>query len=352
MLDACDRARAWRASAGTCHACSTSIPIRLEVFQFRRIISPDAGAVKPSSGCSPPQFRGRRDPGAAQAAGQIGLAVRAHPGQQLQATLHQERRKLIPLSLGQAAGPAVALGPGIHQPVPVGAVLDEAERRSHIMQKPAQAAIIEIDNMGALAIHQQIGAAQVGMDQAEALRPRAEGIEPLTQQSLGEAQGLALCRRQARRAFPLSPMRGRAHRAGVVPDHALEMAGTPPGARLRVHAGAEPAQVALRGVQLVRIGKTAVDPAEQRYITRARRLARDALQHRAVQRGQGLWRADAGLVQRAHPVQLGLDGVARLVIRTVNPHRGLESGAPVLDPEHRVLGMAEQADVGARVHAV
>src|SRR5262245_52152467 len=73
----------------------------------------------------------------------------------------------------------VALYPGIDELRHVGAVLDEGERRRPVIEVPAEATIIEIDDLGLVPIDQEIGEPHVAMDEAIALRALAEGVEPL-----------------------------------------------------------------------------------------------------------------------------------------------------------------------------
>src|SRR5262249_57605413 len=94
----------------------------------------------------------------------------ADPGQQDHPAQHYEGPKLVLLLGGERADPAIAGEPGLHQLVDVGAMLDEADGGGGIVEEPAEAAVVEVDDADVALVNQQVGEAEIGMDQAEPVR--------------------------------------------------------------------------------------------------------------------------------------------------------------------------------------
>ena len=210
---------------------------------------------------------------------------------------------------------AVAGDPGVQQFRDVGLVLQEADRGGEVVEIPAEAAIVEIDDRQAVAVDEQIGEPQVGMDEAEMSRgPRhrrraAGAAAAATSSSIGRS-----VRREA------EPSR-QSPQSGLSPSVVLEIPGLADEARRRRPAPAmgmqpradraefvEPAGQAARLVRLLAGqelegddmagGAVIVDIGDQRAVG-----LRD--------RGERL--DDAVAVQRGEPGQLGGDLLARMI---------------------------------------
>ncbi|MNE66063.1 hypothetical protein D3C80_1615930 [compost metagenome] len=92
----------------------------------------------------------------------------AGPGQQLQAPLHDQGGQHGDVDGIQAGHAAVPLQPVVDPMGQVGVVLEKAQGRSQVVQVPAHATVVEVDDAGAITLHQQVGQAQVCVDQAKA----------------------------------------------------------------------------------------------------------------------------------------------------------------------------------------
>src|ERR1700722_15649245 len=57
-------------------------------------------------------------------------------------------------------------------------MLDETDGRCEVIEKPAEATIVEVDDPQVRLAHQQVGQAQVRINQSEALRAGAETLDP------------------------------------------------------------------------------------------------------------------------------------------------------------------------------
>src|SRR5207248_6542103 len=73
---------------------------------------------------------------------------------------------------------AIAADPGGNELGHIAAMLDEGERGRAIIEVPAEAAVVEIDDLGHFALDHQIGKPHIAVDEAEALGSLAEGLKP------------------------------------------------------------------------------------------------------------------------------------------------------------------------------
>ncbi|MCY1443074.1 hypothetical protein D9M71_594720 [compost metagenome] len=58
-------------------------------------------------------------------------------------------------------------------------VLDEGRGGGHVIEEPAETAVIEIQHLGLAGVDQQVGEAEIGMDKA-----KAAGVLPVALQAL------------------------------------------------------------------------------------------------------------------------------------------------------------------------
>lgn len=89
-----------------------------------------------------------------------------HPSHHLDTTLQNERVDFYEIGVGERKNLAISVKPCVHQIGNIFPILDEGQRTRQIVQMPAKAEIVKVDNLDYIAIDQDIGVAQVGMDHA------------------------------------------------------------------------------------------------------------------------------------------------------------------------------------------
>src|SRR4029079_17929748 len=115
-------------------------------------------------------------------------------------------------------------------------VFDEGKRGRAVIEIPAEAAIVEIDDLCLIAVDQQIGETHVAMNEAVALGPLAEGHKPLLDEIDGALKEPGLSGIESHAVAPRTPMLHRAEGAVEIPGQALEAPRPLPLPRMPVHA--------------------------------------------------------------------------------------------------------------------
>src|SRR5215831_7062065 len=161
--------------------------------------------------------------------------VRADPGDQQQTAVEDERPDLGLVLGGQVEHPAVPRQPGADQGGDVRLVLEEAHRRAHVVEVPAEPAVVEVDDADRVAVGQQVGQPGVGVHQPVPLRPGAERGQPGPQRRVEPPKYLQLGRADPDPVLPPAPPGARAERGVVVPVEPGEPGRGPPGPRVPVH---------------------------------------------------------------------------------------------------------------------
>ena len=80
----------------------------------------------------------------------------AHPRHHLDAALQDERVDLHEVGVGERQHLAVAVQPRVHQVGDVIAVLDERQRAGQVVQVPAEAEIVEVDDLDHVALDDDV----------------------------------------------------------------------------------------------------------------------------------------------------------------------------------------------------
>src|ERR1019366_6720270 len=105
--------------------------------------------------------------------------MRRQPRGQQNAPQNDEGRDFRFRFGAQGSRLAIARAPRLQQIRNDGFMLDEADGGGEIVNEPAEAAIVEVDDAQMRSVHQQIGKPQIGMHQAEHVRAVTEPFEPL-----------------------------------------------------------------------------------------------------------------------------------------------------------------------------
>ena len=79
------------------------------------------------------------------------------PGGELQPALHDERVDFLEVRVGEGQHLAVPVEPGVHEVAGQRARLNEAEGAGQVVQMPAKAAIVKVDDLYLVVFHQQVG---------------------------------------------------------------------------------------------------------------------------------------------------------------------------------------------------
>src|SRR5882724_2722260 len=128
--------------------------------------------------------------GRAQTLGEVGFGMRTDPGHQQETPIHDECRDLRFFLAREPRHLAIALQPRLNQVWHIGTMLDEAERGAEVIEIPADPAIIEIDDLGAGAVDQEIGEADIRMAEAEPLARLAIAFETPADHSFHAAENI------------------------------------------------------------------------------------------------------------------------------------------------------------------
>src|SRR6266516_4185375 len=109
----------------------------------------------------------------AEFARDVDRRVRADPRDKQQPPEQDERPDLRLVPRGKRGGPAVTGQPTVDQSRPLRLVLEEAHRCPHVVEVPAEAAVIEVEDadpaVGVRVVDEQVGKPGVGVDQAIAV---------------------------------------------------------------------------------------------------------------------------------------------------------------------------------------
>ena len=116
-------------------------------------------------------------------------------------------------------------------------MLDEADGGAEVVEEPAPAAVVEVDDPDLVAVQQQVGQPQVGVHQAEAMRSGAVAAQAGGQGGGQSTEHLALARADADAIAPLPPAGLRAESPVVVPGEPRERWRSLPALRVFMHAG-------------------------------------------------------------------------------------------------------------------
>ena len=231
-------------------------------------------------------------------------------------------------------------------------MLEEAHRGARVVQVPAEARVVEVDDADPAVVHEQVGQPGVGVDEAVPAGAGAERGQPGAQGGVEPPQHLAFRRADADPVLPAAPARLGAERRVVVPVEPGEPGRAGPAPGVLMHAGGDLAEL---GEMLHRVTDRlgagqelephAVAPLTAGLVGRGHDPA-------AVGGGQHPRRAHPGLgPQRVHPGQLGGDRRLGVVAVPVHP----QDRGPGIGVFHQVGGVlrdVEQADGGGGVAAV
>src|SRR5580704_776315 len=121
-------------------------------------------------------------------------------------------------------------------------MLDETDGRSEVVEKPAEATIVEVDDAQVRFRQQQIGQPQVRVNQSEALRTRAELLDPAADEAERLLQRCDTRRIEADGRTPRTPVAIRPHHGLEVPAPAAKPGRQGPRACMRMHPRAQFAQ--------------------------------------------------------------------------------------------------------------
>ena len=130
---------------------------------------------------------GTRSASAQVPVGEAGAELRGLGGERwcepIQATSSRRRSITNVSSSASSAGSrsrtgAVALDPRVLQLGHVRVVLDERHRGGEVVHEPGEAAVVEVDHAHVAVVDEQVGEADVGVDEPEALRALPVGLEP------------------------------------------------------------------------------------------------------------------------------------------------------------------------------
>ncbi len=240
--------------------------------------------------------------------------------------------------------PPVTRFPALDQRRHLWLMLVEGHGRCRVIHVPAEAAVVEIDDLHGLAVDQQIGQPQIAMDEAEALRPLAVCCKPLADEVHRAAEKLFLLGIDAHAVTPAAPMRI------AVAEARLEIPGQPrepgrpfPLPRMQVHPRRHFAQH-LEGTReiLADTGLRARLPAEQHDVARPRHArVRHLLDDLAVLALDGRGRRHhAGLPQVDQPGKLRGDGSLGMIAVAMDAQRP----APPVGCFHLVGGVLREVD--------
>ena len=108
-------------------------------------------------------------------------------------------------SCGKGSNRAIALEPGIDQLRHVRLVLEERDGGCRVVHMPAEAAVVEVDDFHLLAVDEQVGKAQVAVDEAEAVGALAVALEPAADEIDGPAEQFAAGSIDAHPVAPAPP---------------------------------------------------------------------------------------------------------------------------------------------------
>src|SRR5215472_7876397 len=161
--------------------------------------------------------------------------VRADPGDQQQPAVQDERPDLGLVLGGQVQHPPVAGQPGVDQRGHVRLMLEEAHRRTDVVEEPAEPGVVEVDDADRVAVDQQVGQPGVGMHQPVPLRAGAERGQPGPQRGIEPTEYLPLGGADPDPVLPSPPPGARAERGVVVPVEPGEARRALPGPRVPVH---------------------------------------------------------------------------------------------------------------------
>ena len=158
----------------------------------------------------------------AEVSGGLGIGVRGHPCCHLDTPLHDHMRDHGFILSVQMADQLISLKPVFQPAGGLRAVFLKAHGRGNVVNKPAHAAIVKINDARTILVQQQIGKAQISMDQAITPGSLAVGAQFFANSVQGRFQKQGVLAWQAGACPPIPPMGARANHAFVVPDNALE----------------------------------------------------------------------------------------------------------------------------------
>src|SRR5262245_34948702 len=154
--------------------------------------------------------------------GEVGLRMGADPRDEQQAPEHDECPNL-PLVLDrQCLDPPIAADPAVEKLRNLRLMLEERDRRRAVIEKPGEAAIVEVDDLGHLPVDEKVGEAHVAMDEPEAMRLLTEFLEPGADQVDRPGEERHPLGRHAHAIAPGTPMRFVADACIEIPTVALE----------------------------------------------------------------------------------------------------------------------------------
>ena len=245
-----------------------------------------------------------------------------NPGDEQNSAQHHEGGDLGFIRRRKRQDPAVTRLPVLDELRRVGLVFMEGHWRCRVIHVPAEAAIIEVDDLHGAAVDQQIGQPEIGVYQAEAVGPHAVVCKSPPDQVNGALKESLACAVEPHTVAPAAPVRPLLAECCVkIPGEAGEPLGSLPLPGMHMHARSDFAQ-GFEGAReiILDAGLDPVFPVEQHHVARALHARMSGvLDQLAVGSRQriGCYR-NAGLPQVHGPCQFRGDGLTRLVTFTVN----------------------------------